>query len=194
MHSKSDKPAVALEAELDALWRFALRLTASQDDAADLVQRTCVKAMEQHHKYTGKGSYRSWLFSIEHRIWLNELRSRHLRNHVSYDNLSAAADLDHRHEIQTVGVSGAVDVETHCLLDQVSEAVQALPEAQRLVMLLVCVEGFTYGESAKILDLPIGTVMSRLARARVAIGQFMQSGSGTPPVRVPGTQVLRSET
>jgi RNA polymerase sigma-70 factor (ECF subfamily) len=71
--------AASLEAELDALWRFAMRITANNDDASDLVQRTCVRALEKRSTYTPNGKFRSWLFQIQHRIWLNELRSRKMR-------------------------------------------------------------------------------------------------------------------
>lgn len=160
-----------LQCELPALWRFALKLTFSQDDAADLVQRTCVKALEQSTNYTFEGKLRSWLFRIQHRIWLNELRHRKVRQHQSFSYMEES------HVESLEGAALPVEgirfdhPEGNVLAHQIIEAVNMLPENQRTVMLLVNVEGFTYAESASILEVPIGTVMSRLSRARMTIGE-----------------------
>lgn len=157
-----------LESELEALWRFALKLTSNNDDASDLVQRTCVRALEQQENYVPVGKFRSWLFRIQHRVWLNELRSKKIRNHYSLDTVTSTVDSAEG------SVQGSPEdaLETNYYLTQVITAVENLPEAQRLVMLLVSVEGLRYTEAAEVLDVPIGTVMSRLARARVAIGRL----------------------
>ncbi len=174
MDALGDDVASLLESELNALWRFALRLTADSDDAADLVQRTCLRALEQQHNYhhNPAGKFRSWLFRIEHRIWLNELRSRKIRNHSSLNASNSAVEFESG-RLSPLGHDGPVDaMETTHYLSQVCEFVERLPEAQRLVLQLVSVEGFSYGEAAEVLDVPIGTIMSRLARARVTIGRF----------------------
>jgi len=175
---------VAIAAELDALWRYAWRLTGHEDDAADLVQRTCLCALEQRHLYQEQGKLRSWLFSIEHRIWLNEIRSRQIRNHRTFNTVTSL--VEHHDRLETASPSGLVskvsdeqEPDTHLFMNQVVEAVNSLPEGQRHVMLLVCVEGFSYREAATILSLPIGTVMSRLTRARVAIGLHFKPAKGT---------------
>jgi len=164
-----------LEDELDALWRFAHKLTGHTEDAADLVQRTCLRALEQRDNYSPEGKMRSWLFRIEHRIWLNELRSRQIRNHRSFSTGAAdAAEMSGATAVSHDMIAGD-SPESSVLLHQVYTAVEALPEAQRLAMLLVSVEGFSYREAAEILDVPIGTVMSRLARARASLGAQMLS-------------------
>ena len=151
--------------ELPSLWRFALQLTRDKHDAEDLVQRTCVRAMERSDQYNDTGKLKSWLFRIAHNIWKNELRSRAIRQ---------------RGDLQVVNPEGLEDAElgrdtstpeTRLEFQQVVNAVEALPEGQRLVTQLVCVSGFSYAETASILDIAVGTVMSRLARARVAIGE-----------------------
>ncbi len=160
-----------LQCELPALWRFALKLTVSQDDAAELVQRTCVKALEQSAGYLHEGNMRSWLYRIQHRIWLNELRHRKVRQHKSFSYMNES------HVESVDGTSHAMGgirfdhPEGSVLAQQIIDAVNMLPESQRTVMLLVNVEGFTYAESANILEVPIGTVMSRLSRARITIGE-----------------------
>ncbi len=166
-----------LTGELDALWRFALRLTSNEADAEDLVQRTCVKALENEHQYREEGKLRSWLFRIEHRIWLNVLRSRQIKNAGSFtpgtlNGTVNRAEPENAFTGQGEQVTGS-DPESELRLLQIFEQVESLPEAQRLVMVLVCVEGFSYQETAQILEIPIGTVMSRLARARLTLGKAM---------------------
>lgn len=169
-----------LTAELEPMWRFALRLTSSEPDAEDLVQRTCVKALESAHQYQEQGRLRSWLFRIEHRIWLNVLRSRQIRHAGSFNKYSdysttaeqritSEADVPANYEL----IVDQGSPESQLRLHQVYLQVESLPEAQRLVVILVCVEGFTYSESANVLDIPIGTVMSRLARARITLGKLI---------------------
>jgi RNA polymerase sigma-70 factor (ECF subfamily) len=103
------------------------------------------------------------MFSIVHSVWLNEVRARQIRNNAI---LQWTEDL-----AATLVDSAAVDPETNALHQQVIAAVAQLPDAQRAVMLLVAVEGLSYKEAAEALDVPVGTVMSRLARARLTIGQ-----------------------
>jgi len=157
--------------ELPSLWRFALQLTRDTHDAEDLVQRTCVRAMEKTDQYDNSGKLKSWLFSIAHNIWRNELRSRairargdiHAANPAGLDESELGRDLS--------------TPESRLEFSEVIKAVEALPEGQRLVTQLVCVNGFSYAETAAILDIAVGTVMSRLARARIAIGeQFLNDG------------------
>jgi len=179
-----NKLAQQLTGELDALWHFALRLTSNQVDAEDLVQRTCLKALEKADQYNEQGRLRSWLFQIEHRIWLNVLRARQIRQAGSFKHTSvktqfgdAASDSDGVFEPQATYVHRELaheqSPESQMQLQQIFEQVESLPEAQRLVVALVCVEGFSYQETAQILDTPIGTVMSRLARARITLGETM---------------------
>lgn len=171
MDALDNEVALGLERELEALWRFALKLTGNADDSADLVQRTCLRALEQRQNYKPQGKLRSWLFSIEHRVWLNELRSRQIRSYHPLDSTTGSVAAIRGIAVNLDEAQPSDDPETNVLLDQVYGVVEALPEAQRMVVLLVCVEGFSYREAAGILDVPIGTIMSRLARARVSIGQ-----------------------
>jgi len=152
-----------LPALLPRLWRFALRLAGDRHDAEDLVQRACVRALERRHQLQPGTSTLSWLFSIVHSVWLNELRARQIRNHGSMQWSEELVD--------TVADPVASNPEMYALHQQIISAVEKLPEAQRTVMLLVAVEGLSYREAATVLEVPIGTVMSRLARARLTIGE-----------------------
>ena len=110
------------------------------------------------------------MFSIIHSIWLNEVRARQIRNHAS---------LQWNEELtETLVDPNGGDPETHALHQQILAAVAQLPDAQRAVMLLVAVEGLSYREAADALSVPVGTVMSRLARARLTIGEMFERAAG----------------
>ncbi len=191
---KMNKLAQLLTSELDAMWHFALRLTANQADAEDLVQRTCLKALEKADEYQERGRIRSWLFQIEHRIWLNVLRARQIRHTGSFKHApfkhapfrdgqfgEALSESQKTVELDASAthheLANTHSPESQMRLYQIFEQVESLPEAQRLVVTLVCVEGFTYQETAQVLDIPVGTVMSRLARARITLGEAMLRGN-----------------
>ena len=159
-----------LPALLPRLWRFALRLAGDRHDAEDLVQRACVRALERRRQLQPGTSTLSWLFSIVHSVWLNEVRARQIRSHGSMQWSEELAD--------TVPDSGASNPELFTLQQQIIGAVEKLPDAQRSVMLLVAVEGLSYREAATVLDVPIGTVMSRLSRARLTIGESFGTPAG----------------
>ncbi|MGF6792985.1 RNA polymerase sigma-70 factor (ECF subfamily) [Paraburkholderia sp. 35.1] len=147
---------------LPRLWAFSLRLCGNQHDAEDLVQRACVRGLERAHQLQPGTSPLSWMFSIVHSTWINELRARNVRNRSSME-----WDDDF---LQTVADPDARTPEENLLNGEIIAAVNRLPEAQRIVMLLVAVEGLSYAEAAEALGVPIGTIMSRLSRARQTIG------------------------
>ena len=148
---------------LPRLWRFALRLTRHTADAEDLVQRSCMRALERRNQWQPGTILLSWLFAIMHSIWLNELRSAQRRREAQIDWEDESA-----HPVAPLSEG---DPEHALMCRQILSAVHDLPEAQRVVMLLVAGEGLSYREAADVLEIPIGTVMSRLARARMAVGQ-----------------------
>ncbi|SRR5258705_8638469 len=147
---------------LPKLWAFALRISRDQHDAEDLVQRACLRALERAHQLQPDTSPLSWMYSIVHTTWINELRARRVRSRTS-------TDWDDIY-LETVADPAASNPEADVMNQQIVRAVDQLPDAQRAVMLLVAVEGLSYHEAARILDVPIGTVMSRLSRARQAVG------------------------
>ena len=140
------------------LWRYGLVLSRQRDVADDLVQQTCVRALERVAQYEQGTRLDRWLFSIQHSIWLNEVRSRKVRQGRGFADPEEALVFD-----------GARDTETHVMANQVLRQVEALPEAQRSAVFLAYVEGLSYREVAEILGIPIGTVMSRLAAARATL-------------------------
>lgn len=156
---------------LPRLWRFAMRLTRDGADAEDLVQRCCLRALERRWQWRPGSQMLSWLFRIMHNIWLNEIRTRQRRREssVAWEDEWAECMPEVR----------ASDPSDAAMGRQIIQAVDALPEAQRLVMMLTAIEGFSYQETADVLSIPVGTVMSRLFRARTALGQRFMDVHGT---------------
>jgi len=154
--------------ELERLWRYGLVLSGNRDVAEDLVQMTCVRALERSQQFTPGSRLDRWLFSILHSIWLNEVRAARYRRGQGLVDAESALIFDGIHEI-----------ETNITARQVLREVQSLPEAQRETVFLVYVEGLTYRETADILAVPIGTVMSRLAAARARLAALSDDESAT---------------
>lgn len=154
---------------VDSLYRTALRLTRAPADAEDLVQETYLKAFRAAESFEPGTNLRAWLFTILHNTARNRFRDR-ARDGVSVDTEMAerAADASIAAE-----PGGAVTPETLLLREtlgpELRAALDALPEAFRQVVWLRDVEEFSYAEIAKMLDVPLGTVMSRLSRARRAL-------------------------
>ncbi|MEK1895522.1 MAG: RNA polymerase sigma factor [Rhizobium sp.] len=151
---------------LSRLWRYGLVLSHRRDVADDLVQQTCLRALERVEQFEAGTRLDRWLFSILHSIWLNEIRSQRVRLGQGF------VDAD-----EALVVDGARDTEMHVMANQVLRLVNALPDAQRAAVFLAYVEGLSYKEVASVLDIPIGTVMSRLAAARAKIAASI-SGEG----------------
>ena len=148
------------------LWRYGLILAGNQDDAMDLAQTTCLRALEKAENYRAGTRLDSWLFKMEQRIWLNEIRARTVRRG---GGLQAVEEID----IPDPGP----DQNTNFFVRQVLSSIYELPEAQRVTVLLVYVEGHKYAEAAEILDVPVGTIMSRLSVARKTVGERMTQES-----------------
>ncbi len=148
-----------LALHLEALWRYGLVLSRNRDTAEDLVQATCVRALERSHQFLPGTRLDRWLFAIQRSIWINELRSQRVRQGAGIVDAEIALVVDGRHEI-----------ETNILASQVLREIGKLAEAQRETVLLVYAEGFSYREAAEFLGVPIGTVMSRLATVRERLG------------------------
>jgi len=166
----------ALASQLVRLWRYGLVLAGRRDVAEDLVQATCLRALERAHQFEPGTRIDRWLFSILHSIWLNEVRSWRIRQGEGIVDPEEVLTID-----------GAEQVETNVLTGQVLREVQALPEAQREAVFLVYVEGMAYREAADILHVPIGTIMSRLASARATLGKLGgdRFGKGGPEIKNP---------
>ncbi len=149
-----------LRDHLVRLWRYGLVLSGRRDVAEDLVQATCLRALERADQFQPGTRLDRWLLSILHSIWLNEVRARQIRQGAGFVDAETHLSFD-----------GAGQIETGIMAAQVMREVQGLPEAQRNTVFLVYVEGLSYREAADVLAIPIGTIMSRLATARETLGR-----------------------
>lgn len=155
-----------LAAHLAALWRYGLVLSRNRETAEDLVQATCLRALERSSQFEVGTRLDRWLFSILHSIWINEVRSRAVRQGAGFVDPEIALVVD-----------GSREMETNILAGQLLAEIGRLPEAQRVTVLLVYAEGYSYREAADHLHVPIGTIMSRLATAREKLGRVTSGDS-----------------
>jgi RNA polymerase sigma factor (sigma-70 family) len=157
-----------------ALQTFAYHLTYNQEDADDLVQETYMKAYRFIDKYDEGTNAKAWLFKILKNAYINEYRKRVKQpTKVDYEEIVAYHDTDDDR------ISGYSDLREeiflHMMGDEVTSAINSLPIDFRTVILLCDIEGFTYEEIASIIDVPIGTVRSRLFRARNLLKEKLTS-------------------
>ena len=136
-------------------------MSRSNDAAEDIVQATCLRAIERADQFVPGTRLDRWLIAILRSIWLNEIRARRIREGGGFVDAEDALSSDGAHEI-----------ETNILAGEVLRAIGQLPEAQRETVLLVYGEGFSYAEAASTLGIPVGTVMSRLSAARAALAKL----------------------
>jgi RNA polymerase sigma-70 factor (ECF subfamily) len=166
--SRMGRDIVAL---LPRLRRFAAGLTGSVQEGDDVVQSACLRALERHHQWEPGTRLDSWMFRIIRNLWLD--RGKSAWNRLVRSDPDALAEIpDH---------SAGRQIEVRDELASARTAIAALPESQREVLLLVTVEGLTYEAAADVLGIPLGTVMSRLARARVAVARQVRGGSDAAP-------------
>lgn len=156
MIDRTDRVEDQLVAFLPNLRRFAISLCGSRDVADDLVQAACERALASAERFEPGTRFDAWMFRILRNLWIDVVRRR--------KTAGVQEDISEREDI--AGVSGEREVEARMTLRSVGEAITELPDEQREVLLLVCIEELSYRETADVLDIPIGTVMSRLARAR----------------------------
>lgn len=149
------------------LRRFAYALTGSGDAGDDLVQAACERALRHADQFRPGTRMDSWMFRIMQNLWLDGRRRQKVRG--------TRVDPD-RTEISDDGQS-ARRLDDRLTLARIRAAVDRLPDDQRAVLVLVAIEGLNYRETAEVLDLPMGTVMSRLSRARSRLFDIMD----TPP-------------
>ncbi len=161
---------------LPRLRRFAVSLTGSRDRADDLVQGTCERALKAADSWQAGTRLDSWLYRIMQNLWIDEMRKMKTRGQEQ--PVEEAYGL--------AGEDGARSAEASLAASEVMVALGKLPEEQRVVITLVCVEDMSYREASDILGIPIGTVMSRLSRARRALAEALGAGSLDEAMRFGG--------
>ena len=159
--------------QLTPLRRYARALTRDEAQADDLVHDALVRAYERRSTFRAGSSLRTWLLSVLHNTFVDGRRRQ-------------AADLRRDAEAaQLTDPAVPAGQESSVRLQQIRRAFMALPEEQRAVLHLVTIEGLAYQQAADTLAIPIGTLMSRLGRARAALRAFEARGASTEPVALP---------
>jgi len=165
LRKRQDQFSDDLLALLPRLRRFARRLTGSRDQADDLLQACCERALSRQHQWQPGSRLDSWVFTIMRSIQVNDLKaSTHLRARKSLELDAEIPD--------EKGSTPERDI----LHNEVFERVNALPKLQQTAIVLVYVEGYKYQEAADLLGIPLGTLMSRLARAKAQVGKWISEG------------------
>ncbi len=155
---------------LKRLWRYGLVLSGDSDTAHELVQATCLRALEKCDQFQPGTQISRWAYTILRSIWMNELRSRRVRTGNGFVDPEIALIAD-----------GIGEMDTNLLARQVLKEVERLPEGQREAVFLVYGEGLSYREAADMLGIPQGTVMSRLAAARAKLADLKDHGDHLLP-------------
>lgn len=156
-----------LVASLPRLRRFARGLAGAAAQADDLVQAACERALARRHQFQEGTRFDSWMFRIVQTIWIDQIRARDVRKE------------EPEPEEDRVGTDEPMRrAEARLALEEVNRAIGRLPPDQRTALMLVTVDGFSYREAAEIAQVPVGTIMSRLARARAALTVLLEQGGG----------------
>jgi len=156
-------PSISFESELAELLprlrRFAFTLSRSAADADDLTQATIERALKSREQWQSGTRLDSWAYRIMRNLWIDTARARSRRDKVE----APEEEAERVGEDLTASMDAAVD------LSRMMSAMERLPDEQREVVALILIEGFGYRETAEMLDVPIGTVSSRLVRGRTAL-------------------------
>lgn len=163
---------------IDALYNFAYHLAYNEEDANDLVQETYLKAYRFIDSYDAGTNAKAWLFKILKNAFINEYRKKSKQpTKVDYEDFIGYQDSDDRSSVEFVDLRQ--EIFQGMIGDEVTKALNSLPVDFRTVVLLCDVEGFSYEEIAKITDIPIGTVRSRLHRARNMLKEQLKTYAKT---------------
>jgi RNA polymerase sigma factor (sigma-70 family) len=165
---------LVVEPLIPALRRYARAQVRDAAMADDLVQDCLERVVTRWYQRKAGGDARAWIFTILHNLTLNRLRQTRRRGpHAELEDIGEAR------------IAKPATQEEGLHLQQVLRALHALPEEQRSVMLLVAVEDLSYADAARVLDIPVGTVMSRLHRARERLACLMDAGTNGVAQAVP---------
>lgn len=164
----TDDLRLQIVALLPRLRRFAYALTRDLDRGDDLVQETCLRALAKLDQWQPGTRLDSWLYRIAQNAWLDRARAAKVRGeNIEIDTLA-----------ELVGEDGRAVTESRLTLGVVAKAMARLPHDQRILIDLVCIDGMSYKDAADTLEVPLGTVMSRLARARSSLHAAIFSAAG----------------
>jgi RNA polymerase sigma-70 factor (ECF subfamily) len=167
MRPEADRLRHALGALLPRLRRFARALTHHREDADDLVQLAVERALRHADQWTPGTRLDSWMFRIMKNAWIDEVRARQRRDAVLLPEEAGEQ-------------AGVAAMDAHADALAVRQAMARLNDDQRMAVALVLVEGLPYKEAAEVLGVPVGTLTSRLARARDALQALLAARTASP--------------
>lgn len=164
-------PAHQIEEHIPRLRRYARALTGTREAADDLVQDTLERAWSKFSMWRPGSDLRAWLFSIMHNVHINQVKSRRADREQSLDDDAPEIPVQatHNHVLEVRDLASAMN---------------ELPHEQREILLLVGLEQLSYDEVAKALNVPLGTVMSRLSRGREKLRRLMHGIPEAPALKV----------
>lgn len=162
-----------LVAEMPGLRKFAYKLTGNAANAEDLFQNTLLRALEKKDLFEDGHSVFSWVSKMMYNLFVSDYRTK-IRFESQYDP-----------ELAIANASVTPDYETSRQVEQVGKAMHALPESQRNVLMMVCVHNMSYEDVAHKLGVPVGTVRSRLSRAREALKVHMHMSQDETAILAP---------
>lgn len=154
---------------LDAVYRFALRLSGSPDQAEDLVQETFLRAFKSWGQYTKGTAAKSWLFTICRNVFLRRRERTHRHDEIVSENVGRSGPGPNPMNpvwVSVLGVDPEGDFFESIVDDRILQAIQDLPEEYRSAVVMSDLEGLSYAEIAEAMEVPVGTVKSRLFRGR----------------------------
>ena len=149
------------------LRRFARSLVGNVADADDLVQDTVERALRNLHQWEEGTKLDSWMFRIAKNVWIDKVRAAKVRSAAPLEDAEGHAAID-----------GSRAAEVRLSFADTVRALAELPEEQRVVVALVAIDGMSYRDAAEVLEVPIGTLTSRLARARMAMAERVTGRAG----------------
>ena len=159
----SDEIRAEMVKLLPRLQRFSYALCGNMDSGNDLAQEACLRALSRIDQWQPGTRLDSWMFRITHNIWRDRGRAAKVRGNM--------IDISDAHNLSEV--DGRQVVEGRETLALVMKGIEQLPDDQKILIALICIDGLSYKEAAKIVEVPIGTIMSRLARARKSLHELV---------------------
>jgi len=158
-------------------YQYAFRLTRNPDDAADVVADAFVRVYRALQTFKGDSAFTTWLYRIETNCFLDMRKKKNARPTTSLDSALNLGDGEVELQVEDDGPTAHEEAERSQRMSAVEEAVQKLPEYQKAMIIMYHAESMSYEEIAESLNLPIGTVKSRLNRARLSLRQLLEPQS-----------------
>lgn len=157
------------------VFSFAYRLAGNHDDASDVAQEAFIRVFNSIHTFRGDAVFTTWIYRIVTNVYLDERKKSKSHRHASLDDYIELDENAVRRQIEDQGPTPGEIVERKERDRVVQDAINSLPEYQRIIVALYHMQSRSYEEIAEILHLPIGTVKSRLNRARLALAEKLES-------------------